>query len=110
MSTKKTAKTKIDQVHIAGMDVKIVWDEETLREQQATALWVPARETIFLHPIYRGNNLETMKCLMHEQIHILSRFMNFEIDEATLDSIAQGLAVALAESNILDLDQLVFEE
>ena len=108
MSTKKAEKTKINKVHIAGMDVKIVWCEKMLREQSAAALYVPQDETIYLHEIYKGNNLETMKCLLHECLHVLERYMNFSLDESTLDSVAQGVVVAFAESNILDLDQLDF--
>jgi len=110
MSTKKAEKTKINKVHIAGMDVKIVWCEKMLREQSAAALYVPQDETIYLHEIYKGNNLETMKCLLHEIIHVLERFMNFDIEERILDSTAQGIVVAFAESGLLDLDQLDFEE
>ena len=101
-------KTKIDKIHIAGMDVKLVWNEEILREHQAAALWVPARETIFLNPIYHGNNLETMKCLTHEICHIIERYTNISLDEGDLDSIAQGIVVAFAESGLLNLDQLDF--
>lgn len=101
-------KKKINEIHVAGMDVRLIWNEEILREHQAAALWVPARETIFLNPIYRGNNLETMKCLGHEIVHVLERYMNFSLEEGTLDSIAQGLVVAFTESGILNPDDFVF--
>jgi len=101
-------KKKINKIHIAGMDVKIVWNEEILREHQAAALWVPARETIFLNPIYRGNNLETMKCLSHECLHVIERYMNFSIEEGVLDSIAQGIVVAFTESGLLNPDDFDF--
>ena len=102
--------TEITRVHSAGMDIDLVWDEEMLREHQAAALWVPARNTIFLHPLYRANKLEIMKNLGHELIHVLSRYMNFDIDEGTLDSIAQGLVVSFVESGIIDLDRISFGE
>ncbi len=101
-------KKKINTIHIAGMDVKLVWDEEILREHQAAALWVPARETIFLNPIYRGNNLETMKCLTHEIMHVIERYVNTSLDEGDLDSIAQGVVVAFKESGLLNPDDFVF--
>ena len=103
-------KIKINKLHVAGMDVRLVWDEEILREHQAAALWVPARETIFLNPIYKGNNLETMKCLGHELLHVIERYMNLSLEEDTLDSIAQGIVVALTESGILNPDDFIFGE
>ena len=103
-----TKATHIKEIHVAGMDVKLVWDEKTLREHGASALYVPEDCTVYLHPIYHKNKLETMKCLTHELIHVLERYMNFSLDEATLDSIAQGIVVAYFESGLLNLDNFDF--
>lgn len=102
------SKKHINSVHTAGMDIKLIWDEKRLREHQASALYVPGDVAIYLHPIYKGNNLETMKCLTHELIHSLERYMNFDVGEGALDSIAQGIVVAFAETGIIDLDKLDF--
>jgi hypothetical protein len=103
-------KKKINKIHVAGMDIKIIWCEKKLREQGASALYVPQDQAIYLHQIYKGNNLETMKCMTHELIHVLERYMNFSLEENVLDSVAQGIVVAFAESGLLDLDQFNFEE
>jgi hypothetical protein len=103
-----TKVTHIKTIRAAGMNVKLIWDEKTLREHGASALYVPEDCTIYLHPIYRKNKLETMKCIMHEVSHIIERYMNISLEESTLDAVAQGNVVILFESGLLDPDNFEF--
>ena len=103
-------KKKIDKLHVAGVDVRLIWTEKMLREHMATAMYVPQDHIILLHEIYKGDNLETMKCFTHELIHVLERYMNFSLDDGVLDSIAQGIIVAFVESGLLNPDDFIFGE
>ena len=98
----------INQVHFAGEDYAIVWDRALARKQNATAMVDHDANTIFIDSAIRQNKMRTFKALMHETLHVICSFNGVELTEDDLDRIAQGYAVALADSNIVDLEELEF--
>ena len=101
------AKTKrILLIRVGGEDAKIVWAKDLFREHSALGMVNHDTKIIYIDEGLHENKMRAFKVLLHETLHLIEDFMREDLGEETLDRVAQALAVALVESNLVDLEDI----